>query len=395
MRLRVPFYYNDFHCITDRCNDNCCVGGWEIDIDEETYDYYQSLSGELGETIRNSIVTSEDGEHMFKLNNGHCPLLLDSGLCKVHAELGEEHLGVVCSQFPRYSEYFGEYKESGIGLACEEAARIVLSANEKFSLVESELDEEVIEDSEFDKEYADIIFAARDIIFKILEKKELLIHERLACILELSDKMQDLINEDDYEGLNALISSYDQSDVETTLMSINREYEDGRFDSLSETEGIRSIIYAYEDMEVLNEEWERDIKDVVFKFHEALTIEEYYTYNSRFFALIQERMDEYKNLLQYFVFRYFAKAIYDHDVLSKAKMLVTNFFVIKEMDMAKWIDKGWNFTHEDQLDVIHVFSRQVEYSEENMDVLYEAFIFDEIFEKDNLMGLLWIDSVSI
>jgi len=395
MKLRVPFYYNDFHCITDRCNDNCCVGGWEIDIDEETYDYYMSLEGELGETLRNNIVTSEDGEHMFKLNNGHCPLLLESGLCKVHAELGEEHLGVVCSQFPRYSEYFGEYKESGIGLACEEAARIVLSANEKFSLVESELDEEVVEDSEFDKEYADIIFAARDIIFKILEKKELLIHERLACILELSDKMQDLINEDDYEGLNDLISNYDQSDVETTLMSINREYEDGRFDSLSETEGIRSIIYAYEDMEVLNEEWERDIKDVVFKFHEALTIEEYYTYNSRFFALIQERMDEYKNLLQYFVFRYFAKAIYDHDVLSKAKMLVTNFFVIKEMDMAKWIDKGWNFTHEDQLDVIHVFSRQVEYSEENMEVLYEAFIFDEIFEKDNLMGLLWIDSVSI
>ena len=39
-------------------------------------------------------------------------------------------------------------------MACEEAARIVLSANEKFSLVESELDEEVVEDSEFDKEYA-------------------------------------------------------------------------------------------------------------------------------------------------------------------------------------------------------------------------------------------------
>ena len=38
---------------------------------------------------------------------------------------------------------------------------------------------------------------------------------------------------------------------------IHREYEDGRFDSLSETEGIRSIIYAYEDMEVLNEEWEK------------------------------------------------------------------------------------------------------------------------------------------
>ena len=313
----------------------------------------------------------------------------------MHGEIGEEHLGVVCSQFPRYSEYFGEYKESGIGLACEEAARIVLSANEKFSYEISELDEEVVEDSEYDKEYASIIFEARDIILKILEKNELLIHERLACILEFTDRMQELINEDDYEALGKLISDYDQSDIETTLMSVNCEYEDGLFDDLSETEGIRSIIYAYEDMEVLNEEWDKDIKDVIFKFHEALTSEEYYTYNSRFFAHIQERMNEYKNLLQYFVFRYFAKAIYDHDVLSKAKMLITNFFVIKEMDMAKWIDKGWNFTLEDQLDVIHVFSRQVEYSEDNMEVLYEAFIFDEIFEKDKLMGLLWIDSVSI
>lgn len=395
MKLRVPFYYNDFHCITDKCNDNCCVGGWEIDIDDETYDYYMSLSGELGETLRNSIITNEEGDHVFKLNNGRCPLLTDNGLCRVHGEIGEEHLGVVCSQFPRYSEYFGEYKESGIGLACEEAARIVLSANEKFSYEISELDEEVVEDSEYDKEYAAIIFEARDIILKILEKSELLIHERLACILEFTDRMQELINEDDYEALGKLVSDYDQSDIETTLMSVNCEYEDGLFDDLSETEGIRSIIYAYEDMEVLNEEWDKDIKDVIFKFHEALTSEEYYTYNSRFFAHIQERMNEYKNLLQYFVFRYFAKAIYDHDVLSKAKMLITNFFVIKEMDMAKWIDKGWNFTLEDQLDVIHVFSRQVEYSEDNMEVLYEAFIFDEIFEKDKLMGLLWIDSVSI
>ena len=76
----------------------------------KTYDYYQSLLRGISETIRNSIVTSEDGEHMFKLNNGHCPLLLDSGLCKVHAELGEEHLGVVCSQFQDTASILGSIK---------------------------------------------------------------------------------------------------------------------------------------------------------------------------------------------------------------------------------------------------------------------------------------------
>ena len=395
MRFRVPFYYNDFHCITDKCNDNCCVGGWEIGIDKETYDKYMNLEGELGESIRNSITKNEEGDYCFKLNNGQCPHLLDSGLCRVHSELGEDHLGVVCSQFPRYTEYFGNIKETGIGLACEEAARIILSAKDDFSLVTSEIEEEPVEDSEYDETYANAIFNARDKIMRILDMKELSIHERLAIILELSDRMQKFINDDDYEGLEESIKCFDKGDIESLLLSINTIYEDGGYDSLTQTEGIRNIIYAYEDMEVLNDEWEKDIQDVVFKFHESLSEDEYFLYDTSFFSHLKGRMNEYKNLLEYFVFRYFAKAIYDHDVLSKAKMLVTHFFIIKEMDMAKWIDKGRNFTFQDQLDVIHVFSRQVEYSEDNMEILYDAYIFDEIFTKENLMGLLWIDRISL
>ena len=113
MKLRVPFYYDQFHCITSECKDNCCVGGWEIDIDDDTYDYYMSLEGELGDRIRADITKSEDGSNCFKLIDGHCGLLDDCGLCTIHKELGAEHLSVVCDQFPRYSEYYGEIKESG------------------------------------------------------------------------------------------------------------------------------------------------------------------------------------------------------------------------------------------------------------------------------------------
>ena len=113
MKLRVPFYYDQFHCITSECKDNCCVGGWEIDIDDDTYNYYMSLDGELGDRIRESITKSEDGSNCFKLVDGHCGLLDKCGLCTIHKELGAEHLSVVCDQFPRYSEYYGEIKESG------------------------------------------------------------------------------------------------------------------------------------------------------------------------------------------------------------------------------------------------------------------------------------------
>lgn len=42
MILRVPEYYDEFSCIASRCKDSCCAG-WEIDIDEESYEYYRNV----------------------------------------------------------------------------------------------------------------------------------------------------------------------------------------------------------------------------------------------------------------------------------------------------------------------------------------------------------------
>lgn len=49
-------------------------------------------------------------------------------------------MGVVCTQFPRYTEYFGNIKEMGIGLACEEAERIILTDKKPFLLVSIDID---------------------------------------------------------------------------------------------------------------------------------------------------------------------------------------------------------------------------------------------------------------
>lgn len=51
IKLRTPGYYKNFHCISSECKDNCCVGGWQIDIDEETAEYYSTVNGEFREKI--------------------------------------------------------------------------------------------------------------------------------------------------------------------------------------------------------------------------------------------------------------------------------------------------------------------------------------------------------
>ena len=101
MIKRVPHYYDEFTCIASGCKDNCCIGGWEIDIDDETANYYLNLPGEFGDRLRKAIGRTD--EYCFKLKDGKCPFLDNHNLCEIYKELGEDKMGVVCTQFPRYT----------------------------------------------------------------------------------------------------------------------------------------------------------------------------------------------------------------------------------------------------------------------------------------------------
>ena len=395
MKLRVPDYYDEFQCIADKCSDNCCIGGWEIDIDEDTYERYQQMSGETGEKLRSSIIQTEDGDYCFRLIDGRCPMLTKEGLCVVHKELGEKYLGVVCSQFPRYSEYYGTIKESGIGMACEEAARIMLCKNRKFTLNISPLEEEYEQDSEYDSEYAAKIFNVREVVFKILCKEDLSVNEKLIVILSLGNEVQKIINDGDYDTIKDITAEYTKEYGVDILEDTRSMFDNGEFDNISLHDSIRQILVPYEEMEILNDTWESMLKDVIYSLFEQMDKDEYTALSEEFSTYISSREYEYRQLLEYYVFRYFAKSIYDYDVLGKCQMLVTNFFMIKQMDMLKWLDNHRNYSFDDRMDIVHIFSRQGEYSEENIENLYEDFIFDDVFNPDSLKAILWLDGDSM
>ena len=65
------------------------------------------------------------------------------------------------------------------------------------------------------------------------------------------------------------------------------------------------------------------------------------------------------------------------------------------MDIIRGLDNHREYSFKDRMDVVHIFSRQVEYSEDNIENLYEDFIFDDIFKTDSLIAILWIDSENI
>ena len=133
MKLYAPKYYERFACIADRCKHSCCIG-WEIDVDDDTYEKYQSLQGGYGETIKESI-DSTDTPHFRLCEGDRCPHLNEKGLCNIILNLGEDCLCSICHLHPRFFNYTSRGKEVGLGLSCEEACRIILSSDDYADMI--------------------------------------------------------------------------------------------------------------------------------------------------------------------------------------------------------------------------------------------------------------------
>ena len=53
------------------------------------------------------------------------------------------------------------------------------------------------------------------------------------------------------------------------------------------------------------------------------------------------------------------------------------------MDFLRWIQNGEKYGFKDRMELIHIFSREVEYSEENLEDLAEEFFIWRYFLKKN------------
>lgn len=120
-----PTIYHTFQCKADRCENTCCQL-WTIDIDETTAKRYHTMTGSLGESLRQAITVDDESSHfIFSKKQPMCPLLNEQGLCKVVLELGEEGLCDTCHMHPRFYKYIEDLELCGVGLSCEASVELL------------------------------------------------------------------------------------------------------------------------------------------------------------------------------------------------------------------------------------------------------------------------------
>ncbi len=180
MKIYAPSYYKDFVCIADRCRHSCCIG-WEIDIDVDTYTYYQSVGGAFGERLQKSVIKDTQGAHFCLDNAERCPFLNANGLCDIFIKLGENALCQICTDHPRFRNFYKDRIEIGLGLCCEAAAELILNFKKKVTDIRIEENGAKVQMDATEQSF----FAFRARVLSVVQEREKPFFERIQNLISL------------------------------------------------------------------------------------------------------------------------------------------------------------------------------------------------------------------
>lgn len=184
-------YYSQFNCKAERCVHTCCKG-WDMCIDENTLKNYKNCTSSFAPSLKKGINFKKA---RFKADkNGRCAFLNDKGLCEIIINLGEKSLCQICRDHPRFRSCFDDRVETGLGFACEEATRIILSFKEKIQPV-------LVAEENCNKELCFIqaqLLKFRKNTLDIIQDRNSDINDRISAILKLCSAQ---IDESDYKKI--------------------------------------------------------------------------------------------------------------------------------------------------------------------------------------------------
>ena len=365
MEYMIPHYFEDFRCVAAKCEDTCCAG-WAIMIDEDTLEKYKNMEGAFGNRLRNSI-DWEDGS--FCQYEKRCAFLNEDNLCDLHLEAGEHMLCDTCRDYPRHMEEFEGVREGSLSLSCIEAAKLILGCKEPVQFISFEDD---VEDEEYE-DFQYLLYTkltdAREKILKLLQNRDVDIMMRIGMVLELAQKMQDALEEEEIFRMDDMLENF--GDMESVL-EFQKDMKKYRMGENEYCQTIRKMFRVFRKLEVLKEDWPDHVK----KAELVLYADGQRTYESnrrafhKMMGLQGSGYEAWANYLEqlmvYFVFTYFCGAVYDGNILGKMQTAVVSTLLIQELAIAKWCEQGNTLDFHDFVDIAHRVSREIEHSDVNL-----------------------------
>ena len=364
MQVRTPDYYLQFKCIAGACTDSCCAG-WQVDVDDRSYAYYETVTGEFGDRLRSVMIKGKRGaEGRFRIgSDGRCPFLNENNLCDLYTALGEDALCTTCEMYPRYVTDFGNTREMGIALSCVTAAELIMGQQGEKGFVEHEDEDLFLVLNDIDGLFYINMLQAREKVYGILWNRDINMADRLDLLLDYAKLLEaHRDNPECFAGLDAKMPS--------AIPATDAAKSYGLFWKYYLKQAIIKKEWALTGMKALEllKKGEFDCKAIP--------------------ELLEQYSSEFENIATYFVYRYFLQAVFDNRITDRIKMCVVSILMILQSYYVDSIVRQEEPDFDRRVWLTHVYSRELEHSEENFARLLKILGKKKVFSADNLISLL-------
>lgn len=363
MRYIIPDYYKKYACIADRCEDTCCAG-WQIVVDDRSWRRYLHVRGLFGRYVRRAL---RKKDHTFRqTKDGRCAFLDQNNLCRMYRALGRNSLCRTCRRYPRHVEEFENVREVTLSLSCPEVTRILLDREEPVRFLTYEKEgEETWQD--FDPFLYSLLLDGRETIYAILQNRSVPMEARTWMVLRLAGEMQEKVDQKDMFSCQELFEAYRKPEMISKAVA---EIEHIRADRMRLFQTSYGLFRGICGFERLKNDWDillRETEDLLYRRGEAGYIE----VGSRFEEWRRNNLKKWdiwmEQLMVYFISTYFCGAVYDGQILSKARMAAGSVWMICEILAGRWVMNAEGLDLEDIKEILYRYSRELEHSDLNLE----------------------------
>lgn len=368
MQYMIPDYYKEFACTAGQCEDTCCAG-WQIVVDDRSWNRYCHVKGSFGRFLRRSLQRKD--RTFRQTRDGRCACLNRENLCRMYQVLGKKSLCRTCRRYPRHVEEFENVREITLSLSCPEVAKLLLGKKESVQFLTYEKEgEETYND--YDPFFYFILADGREVMRRILQDREKTIEMRIGLVLEMALEMQQHFDNKDLFGCESIFEKYENRETEEEIIcSLKKKLEKRTTDY----QGARKLYAIISHFERLKEDWSillGETQDVL------------YLRGEKGYRQVCSQFEEWKcghlpqwdiwmeQLMVYFIYTYFCGAVYDGQILSKVKMAAASVRIIQEILIARWVMNAEQLDREDVKEVVYRYSRELEHSDINLRRLEEG-----------------------
>lgn len=374
----LPKYMKNFKCVSSNCIDTCCAG-WDVNIDEETYNKYIKSEGQFKELLEGKFIKNKDEHDSFNRgfmvlkDKSTCPFLNSNMLCDIHGKTGEKNLCITCKSYPRVFNIVDNiYEKSGLPSCAEICAKAFLN-KAKMEFIESQedieernteirriIDSESFEGSESLLQY---FWDIRVISINIMQSRNFSIEERLNILKNFYEQIEKSHDLQDFDKVEEVLEDFGNESVDYESLKGAAFKEDNEF------------YISIADDKLVNNIRSIRLRDCVKEYKSGLLSKkhmyEHLEKTPKYFSELEKYSYILENYLVNQIFKDLIPFNRGESLMESIKVLINSYRIIKAYIIGIAVNSQEKITEKQIIRVIQSLSKDIEHNK----------VFKELLEK--------------